>query len=346
MLNRKFLLRSALLLLICATLPATMHASAMKIRRMRHTQPSSIATPLFDFHNNFWVNLHQILLHEALLRAGKPDRRLQSRTPLSAPHMSRREEAQWGAAVSFYAAHFGTRREVFSDQLIQINDMLAKQPDDGSGLDPAGLPPDVVTVLRSASPIYRKYWWSAHDQSNVSWIASQRERVRELGPKLAAAISRDLHQPWPSEPIRVDVCYYVPEIGHAYTTVAPPHTTYSSSDPTHQGLTGFELLFHEASHSFARVLTNALSAACRAQHKDCGDLWHTALFYTSGVELRRLLPASEQAGFTPYGYKYGLYTRGPWPKYLLVLETDWQAYLDRKTNFQAAIHSMAVNLQP
>jgi hypothetical protein len=30
--------------------------------------------PLFDFHSNFWVNLHQVLFHEAKLRAGKPKR--------------------------------------------------------------------------------------------------------------------------------------------------------------------------------------------------------------------------------------------------------------------------------
>ena len=30
---------------------------------------SSGAVPRFDFHSNFWVNLHQVLLHEALLRA-------------------------------------------------------------------------------------------------------------------------------------------------------------------------------------------------------------------------------------------------------------------------------------
>jgi hypothetical protein len=38
-------------------------------------------------------------------------------------------------------------------------------------------------------------------------------------------------------------------------------------------------------------MVNALSAEGRAQHKDVGDLWHSVLFYTSGVELRRLLPS-------------------------------------------------------
>lgn len=300
------------------------------------------SAPLFDFHSSFWVNLHQVLFHEAVLRAGKPDRRLQSATPLSAAGMSREERASWDAAVEFYLSHFETRQEVFDDPLIHINDALAKQPDDGSSLRPAGLPADLVAVLESAAPVYRRYWWAAHNQCNENWIASQRERVQDLGPKLAAAMTRDLRQPWPSTPIRVDLGYYVPEIGHAYTS--DPHSTFSSRDSSHQGLSGFELLFHEASHTFSDTLSGALSAQCRAQKKNCGDLWHSVLFYTSGVEVRRLLPATEQASFTPYAYQYGVYTRGNWPEYRRVLETDWQAYLDRKMDFARAVRSMVADL--
>lgn len=93
-------------------------------------------------------------------------------------------------------------------------------------------------------------------------------------------------------------------------------------------------------------MTDALFAECGAQKKKCGDLWHAILFYTPGVEVRRALPADEQAAFMPYAYKYGLYTRGEWPKYRAVLEKDWQAYLDGKTDFAAAIHSLVADLQP
>ncbi|HZS61580.1 MAG TPA: hypothetical protein VFA43_20060 [Gemmatimonadaceae bacterium] len=312
---------------------------------------SSGAVPRFDFHSNFWVNLHQVLLHEALLRAGKADRRLQSSALLSARNMDKRDEADWSATVNAYAAHFGTRQQVFDDELIQVNDSLATQRDDGASLQPMNLPPDVVAALRSAAPVYRKYWWTAHDQSNKNWIASQAEREREIGGKLAAAMTRDLRQGWPAEPIRVDVGYYVSAVGHAFTTL-PPHTTFSSSDSSNQGLSGFEVLFHEASHTFADTLRNALAAQCRVERNDCGDpqsglapLWHAVLFYTSGVELRRLLPPTEQANFTPYAYAQGVYTRGNWPKYRAALEKDWRAYLDGKISFGAAVHDLTADAQ-
>jgi hypothetical protein len=304
---------------------------------------STRSVPLFDFHSNFWVNLHQVLFHEAKLRAGKPDRGLQIAPPLSAAGMSKKDEADWNGAVSFYAEHFGSRQQHGDDELVQINDDLAEQPDNSAHLNPLGLSPEMVAVFESAAVIYRKYWWPAHNESNENWIGSEKGRVEDFGPKLASAMTKDLRQQWPAAPIRVDVCYYVVSLGHANTTL-PPHITFSSSGPSNQDLSGFELLFHEASHTFADTIMNVLSAEGRRQHKDVGDLWHAMLFYTSGVELRRLLPAPEQATFTPYAYRYEVY-RGKWQEYRRVLETDWQPYLDGKRSFEDAIHSMVAGLQ-
>jgi len=330
-------------LLVCMTFLLVTPARALPIQGPRRSLALDRTVPLFQFHSDFWVNLHQVLLHEALLRAAKADRRLQSTDLLSATQMSKRDEADWNAAIDFYAAHFETGREVFDHDLIRINDELAEQQDDGTRLDGTGLSSDLVPVLQTAAPVYRKYWWPTHNQSNQNWITSQSSRLRDLGLKLSAAITEDLQQHWPVAPIRVDICFYVPEIGHAYTTL-PPHTTFSSSAPTLQGLSGFEVLFHEASHTFADTMTDALSAQCGAQKKECRDLWHAVLFYTSEVELRRLLPETERAAFTPYADQNGVYTRGDWPKYRRVLETDWQAYLDGKTSFQTAIHEMVAHL--
>lgn len=314
-----------------------------------HAQHTDTATntrtaPLFEFHSNFWVNLHQCLVHEALLSLGKPDRRLQSTAPLTATGMNEKEASAWKNSVALYASRFGARQELFDDEMVRINNSLAQQKDDGSSLNATDIPDAVAAVLRDAAPVYRKYWWAEHDRTNKNWIGSQLAHVHELGAQIAAAMEKDLRQPWPAAPIRVDVCYYVPAIGHAYTTTDPAHTIFSSSEASLQDLSGFETLFHEASHSFADKMNDALFAECGAQKKKCGDLWHAILFYTPGVEVRRALPPDEQAAFTPYAYKFGLYTRGEWPKYRAFLEKDWQPYLDGKTNFTTAIHSMVADL--
>lgn len=343
MFRRKPRLCSALLPLICLLLPALAHAGTVTEPQAPAAQQASVTHPLFDFHSNFWVNLHQVLIHEAWLRTGKPDRMLESAPPLSAAGMSKQEEADWNAAVSFYAARYGIRPPYKVDELIDINDALAAQPDDGAQLNPAGLPPEVVPVLQSAAVVYRKYWWPAQDESNKDWLASQKQRLHDLGPRLAAAMTRDLHQPWDATPVRVDISYYVVALGNAMTTLGPSHITYSSFDPTHKDINGFELLFHESSHTYADTVMKALAAEGSKQHKDVADLWHATLFYTSGVALRRVLPAAEQASFTPYAYRYGVY-RGRWLPYQHILETDWQAYLDGKTSFDAAIQGMVTDL--
>src|SRR5579871_1687240 len=104
MLSVKAWSRSILLPLICLLLPALTHAGAVTDAQAPDAQRAPVTHPLFDFHSNFWVNLHQVLLHEAWLRAGKPDRMLESAPPLSASGMSKQEETDWTAAVNFYAA--------------------------------------------------------------------------------------------------------------------------------------------------------------------------------------------------------------------------------------------------
>lgn len=300
---------------------------------------------LIDLHSSFWVNLHQVLFHEALLSTGKPDYRLQDGVPLAAgasAKLSEADQAVWEQAVRFYATHFQGRRELFDDELVDINEALAAQPDDGAR-PPAGLPTEVAAVLNAAAPVYRRCWWGAHDRSNKDWIASQAPRLRELGPAMAKALTAALRHPWPAKPIRVDIVFRVAEVGHAYTV--DTHTTLASSEEALAGLSGFETLFHEASHALADTMQDALGKECSAQHKDCADLWHAVLFFTGGVELRRVLPPQDREGFVPYAEHYGLYERGTWPHYRPVLESHWQAYLDGREGFAAAVHGMAADLR-
>jgi hypothetical protein len=307
--------------------------------------PDKRSAPLFDFHSSFLVNLHQTLFHEALVKKGAADRRLQSRTPLVATgDVSEGDARAWQAAVDRYAAAIEGKRLLFDEALVKVNNQLARAADAEATFDPAGLPPAIVSALRDAAPVYRKYRWRAQDETNWRWIESMRPLLETMGLGIAGAMENDLQQRWPAAPIRVDVCHVVPEIGHAYTTEHPPHTTYSSTVPELQGLNGFETLFHEASHAFADRVTDALFERCRVAKKNCGDLWHAVLFYTAGEETRRALPANEQANFSPYAYKNGLYERGDYPKYRRLLETIWRDHMDGRIDFDSAVRKLVDGL--
>jgi len=148
---------------------------------------------------------------------------------------------------------------------------------------------------------------------------------------------------WPSHPLRVDVSYFVAEIGGAYTTDHPPHTTLSSMRVS-QDWYGLEILLHEASHPLAEKLEAHLAKECAAQKKDCGDLWHAMQFYTVGDIMRRAL-AKRGIAYDTYAEHNGLYQRGQWLKFKQAIERGWRSYLDGKMGWSGAIHAVVTAYQ-
>ena len=294
---------------------------------------------LFRFQSNFWVNLHHALFREGALRRADNTRPAPGRpAPLAAPDLSEGERRTWDNAVDYYAKEFAGRRLVFDERLVQINDVLSGQQNPTKLHAPA-LPPEVVRTLEQAAPAYRKQWWPAHDKANQAWIASMRPVVEKTGPEVVAQLEKLLKRRW-SAPLTVDVAYFVAEVGFAYTTERPGHTTMASSQPTLQGLDGVETIFHEGAHTLTGGVETALSVECRAQSKACGDLWHALQFFTVGEVVKGRLREEGVNDFTPYAYKNGLYDRGEWPRFRKALELEWQPYLEGKTTFEDAIRQL------
>jgi hypothetical protein len=219
---------------------------------------------------------------------------------------------------------------------------------------------ELIAVLERAAPVYRARWWPEHDRANRSWIASVAPLVRQFGGGLARQLSTTYRAEWPTGRLRVDVVFYGGPYG-AYTSLDPVHLTISSSDERNQGPAALEVLFHEASHSLAAAVRDAIVRECRARGKPIPrDLWHALLFYTTGEIVKRTLSAPDASArpatrrepggagpaeaaarggagpYTPYAYRYGLYARG-WNNYQRVLERYWQPYLDGKVEFETAL---------
>jgi len=218
----------------------------------------------------------------------------------------------------------------------------------------SGLSKDLVAVLEAAAPVYRERWWPSHDRRNRAWIANVAPLIRRTGLPLAQELEAVYHAQWQSDPMRVDVTEYAGPLG-AYTSLDPAHITVSSFDPRNQGLAGFEILFHEASHALATTVQSAIVSACHDRGIPIPrDLWHALLFYTTGEIIRRAAaqgrlnfpgstPGNVPAPYTPYAYRNGVYTRG-WENYQRALETYWQPYLDGKSDFDHSINAVVAAL--
>jgi len=288
---------------------------------------------LFDLHSSFWINLHQTLYREAQ-RAAAP----RGLEPLDPAELTAEQRATWDNAVEFYGTRYKGRRLLLDPELVHINDALVGAPNPNSTLP--RLPDEVRGQLVAVAPIYQRFWWPEYKRHNEEWIAWVTPRVAQYGDEIARLMERDFQSKWPHP--RVDVSYFVAEIGGAYTTDHPPHTTLSSARIT-QDWYGFEVLFHEAGHPLALKLERDLDRECAAQKKDCGDLWHATQFYTVGDAVRRVL-AKSGVQYDSYAEHNRMYERGNWPRYKPAIERAWHPYLDGNRDWATAIKALVTAL--
>jgi len=177
--------------------------------------------------------------------------------------------------------------------------------------------------------------------------------VRQMGVELSAQLADVYKRPWPTARLRVDVVWYGGPYG-AYTSLAPTHVTLSSHDARNQGIYGFEVLFHEASHALAGAVNEAIAREFRQRDKPIPrDLWHALLFYTTGELVRRdlafgtmtlaALQGTDPSKYQPYAARFGLYS-GSWDRFRGMLDLYWRPYLDGKVSFDTAVARLAAAL--
>jgi hypothetical protein len=279
----------------------------------------SDSQPIFEFHSNFWVNLHHCLYEKATAKSNEPS-----------------DSKEWNAAVEHYRREI-VKNDLLTEEMSAINDQLSKL-EDALSLKASRLQPELIAVLESAAPVYKTRWWPSHHRANLDWIASATPLIDKYGVVLTKQLAAAYQTEWPTEPIRADVSEYASWAG-AYTTTHPTHITMSSTNPTYQGQASLEMLFHEASHAIIGKIEAALAAELKSQNKlfPRRGFWHMVLFYTAGELVRR-----ELDGYVPYAIKNGLYDRG-WQGAFPVLEKDWKPYLDGKIDLATSVSRMVTD---
>jgi hypothetical protein len=302
--------------------------------------PESDQRAHFDFHSNFWVNLHHFLYVTARARSGLDASRPAVTVALvdtaGFGALSASEQEAWQAAVAYYRSSVATRDVLFDPGMVSINNQLASLADAQS---PAGTSIDapLAAVLSSAAPVYRKLWWTRHDAGNRAWIAEMQRMLGMYGDSLATQEARAMQTPWQSTPVRVDVTAYANWAG-AYTSNKPAHITVASAIAANQGEQGFEILFHEVLHTMAYPLLYGLDSAFKTAGKPMPrDPTHPFIFYTAGALTQRAIP-----GHVTYGEKNAIWTRVPdYRKAYPLLQQTWQPYLDGQITLHEALRRYA-----
>jgi hypothetical protein len=224
----------------------------------------------FVLQSNFWMNLHHFLRAAG---RGMPIERT----------MTAEDRKVWDEVVATYKSRWSARDVLFDDGMVKINDALSAARDTAPDFPNE---PELKATLERAAPVYRKYWWPAHDARNRSWIGGVQPLLARYVPALTNRLAASYGKTWPSKPIVVDVSVQAGPVG-AFTTY-PPHSTIASTDPGYLGLASLEILIHESSHQWATILMESISRASKAQNKTVPrQLWHAVLFYNAGELTRR-----------------------------------------------------------
>lgn len=301
---------------------------------VRAEASDSPARPLFDFHSDFWVNLHHFLYMQAV--PDLPKKHLWPKLLTSvamAPadaqalaQLSPEERTAWRSAVTYYTDTLASRDLVDDEGLHAILTRLSAA---ASSTDLAGadIPAPLKTLLLDVAPTYRRHFWSQHDAANRRWQAELQPLLEHHAASMRNALERIYETPWPRRPVRVDLSVYAGWAG-AYTWES---VTLSGVDPRNQGLPGFEILFHESSHLLSDKMEQAIDGDAKTLSADDPakaarvprDLWHAVVFYTAGA-----LTAERFPGYVTYAERNGQWKRGSWSGPVSgLIEQDWGPHI-------------------
>ena len=293
--------------------------------------PAAQQKPLFSFHSNAWLNLHQFV-------------RLAARgVAAEAEYSSPEERAQWAKGVEFYEPY--AKRDLLFDQgMVDIGTAL-RRAEGKPNLDGITIDADLKATLERLMPIYQKHWWPAHDRANREWIMAIQPFIDRHGAAISQGLTRTYGVTWPNQPIPVDLTVTAGPTG-GYTTINPTQVTMSSSDEGNRGYRGLEIVFHEASHGLGLfpVLIQPLNQITSEQKVTVPpQLWHAVLFYTAGELTRRELAASS-IDYTEYAGA-GLYTNLCGAGCRDKIAEHWTPHLDGKRSIADALSALVASFR-
>ncbi len=251
------------------------------------------------------------------------------------------QQRNWFEALRIYSEHYTHQDFVFSETMVRIDNVLTSSGEN-SKLSSLRLPPLLTEALNLAAEPYRTVQWPRDNARNQEFIVGLEKILLRFGPEIATRLAHLYRTSWLREPIRVDVMPYAQSEG-SYSNNADSfvHIAMSTADTEEQGLSGLDVLFHEASHSIADPrygsIGGAITAAARRANRPVpSQLWHTVIMYTPGKLAETIFNRAGLGPYTMFAKRDGLFTH-VWPRYFHVLVKYWQPYMDGSGTLEGAL---------
>jgi hypothetical protein len=300
-------------------------------------------TPHFAFFSDLQPNLNDALIAAGQARRAKSQELFQTGPEKACfDKLTAAERAAWARAVDYFAEIIAPSAINGREQILFRIELLAGS--DWATGDDRTFMAIARSIRAAAAPAYDRCHWAAQDASNRRWIERAITLLKVYEQVLAERLPQVYGAAWARLPYRIDIVDSVSQLGGnaQFFVPAGPHILIASSAPANQDLATLEAVFHEASHSLAGSMEEALRRAARARGSTVpNDLPHAMIFYLTGETVRRVL---EQAGesYTPWLYSLKL-----WPDNVReVLPKTLSPYLNGQGTLLQAIDNLAQALGP
>ena len=245
-------------------------------------------TNYYEFHSNYWINLHHFLYQKA--KGSQEKKLLEDNSQLIDineeivyKNLTSQELEILNKAISYYENNiieknlYRDLREftyMFRNQenvLLQDNELLTNE---------------YKNVINEASVIYRKHFWEIYKEQNEKVIKAKIELIKDFENNIFNKMEKLSKDKLPNQKIRVDITAYANFAG-AYTITKPDFNIYISSlDPDCYTNGIIETIFHEGSHllfGFGSPFRESIYDISKEIDIEFPrNLWHAALFYLCG----------------------------------------------------------------
>lgn len=242
----------------------------------------------FQFHSNFWINLHHFLYQQA-----KGDQQLHLQedeytltnigdTQIVAA-LKEADRKIFQQAVHYYSTYLIDKSLLFD--LANHRQWLQKQKED-SPITDTSFGARYTEILNRTAPVYRKNFWNLHHQQNSKILEKHFKIIQNIEAESIRTLEKMAGADWPAGKIRVDLTAYGNWAG-AYTQSQPDfNITISSLDPFSLQPAFIETVFHEASHILftreSKLRAKIFFMSNEMDVKFPRNLWHAAQFYLCG----------------------------------------------------------------
>lgn len=248
-----------------------------------------VETAYFEFHNNFWINLHHFLYQQA---SGSQQKKLQedgnSLLDIGEAKiwsaLTAKEDQILHSAIAYYKENL-TGQDLLNDLGMT---RVRLQATESEIVADSVISLEYAKVLNNVSKVYRKRFWKLHQQHNEKTISKHMSMISGMEEKVISRMVVLSQSEWPltESKVRIDLTTYANYAG-AYTPTRPNfNILLSTLDPTSETNGFIEIIFHESSHllfRFGNPFRDIIYFT--AEQLDVPfprNLWHACLFYLCG----------------------------------------------------------------